>query len=146
MLMAKDAVTMRILSILHFEIFICEWSLFVMHIGLIWNVTYLFRTGRFCIFVLHCTEWCHCSCQMGADTPGSRHPREQTPPGSRHPPGADTPPWSRHPPWDTATAADGTHPTGMHSCYFKPIQPLQIDTPNNVCWFHLLSRMEPFEE
>ena len=30
---------------------------------------------------------------------------------SRHPP-ADTPL-----PQQTATAADGTHPTGMHSCY-----------------------------
>ena len=30
-------------------------------------------------------------------------------PGSRHPPPADTP-------QETATAADGTHPTGMHSC------------------------------
>ena len=38
----------------------------------------------------------------GADPPGTRHPPpEQTPP----PPGAET-----------ATAADGTHPTGMHSC------------------------------
>ena len=37
--------------------------------------------------------------------------REQTPPpGTRHPPlGADHP-------QQTATAADGTHPTGMHSC------------------------------
>ena len=31
-------------------------------------------------------------------TPGADPPREQTPPG------------------ETATAADGTHPTGMHSC------------------------------
>ena len=40
-------------------------------------------------------------------------PWEQTPPGSR-------PPGSRHPPpksWETATAADGTHPTRMHSYY-----------------------------
>ena len=57
-----------------------------------------------------------------ADTPlpQSRHTPtpEQTPPQSRHtplsrhlPPGADTHP----PPRDTATAADGMHPTGMHS-------------------------------
>ena len=44
--------------------------------------------------------------------PGSRHPPEQTPSRSRHPPGADTSPR------DTVTAADGTHPTGMHSCAF----------------------------
>ena len=35
----------------------------------------------------------------------------------RHPPQADTPP-GRHPPLGTATAADGTHPTGMYSCCF----------------------------
>ena len=45
-------------------------------------------------------------------SPGADTPLEQTPPGSRHlPPGADTPY-----PRDTATAADGKHPTGMHSC------------------------------
>ena len=36
------------------------------------------------------------------------------------PPKADTPPWltssGQTPPPQTATAADGTHPTGMHSC------------------------------
>ena len=71
----------------------------------------------------------------GVDTPKSRHPpleqtitpQEQTPPrsrhspGSRHPQGADTPlgadtPQEQTPPGadtsrDTATAADGTHPT-----------------------------------
>ena len=46
----------------------------------------------------------------GADTPPSRHP-----PGSRHPP-RSRPPGSRHPPGETTTAADGTHPTGMHFC------------------------------
>ena len=39
---------------------------------------------------------------------------EQTPP-TRHPPGADTP-GTRHPHQRMATVADGTHPTGMHSC------------------------------
>ena len=43
-------------------------------------------------------------------------------PAGRHPPKADTPheqtphPMGRHPPSETATAADGTHPTLMHSC------------------------------
>ena len=61
---------------------------------------------------------------------GGVHPVADTPPG-RHPPRADTPqtntpsrqtpsqadtPLGRHPPRQTATAADGTHPTGMHSC------------------------------
>ena len=36
-------------------------------------------------------------------------PREQTPPRADPPRGAD-------PPGETATAADSTHPTGMHSC------------------------------
>ena len=62
---------------------------------------------------------------LGADTPLKQTPPEQTLPQSRHPPpeqtwppksrppGADTPP----PPGETATAADGTHPTRMHSCF-----------------------------
>ena len=54
-------------------------------------------------------------------------PPKQTPPRSRHPPPLEqTPPGSRHPPTrETATAADGTHPTGMHSCsntlYFETL-------------------------
>ena len=78
--------------------------------------------------------------------PGQVHPPDQvhppgpgTPPRPGTPPGPGTPPWTRytprtrytplvHPPdqvppgpgtpspRDTATAADGTHPTGMHSC------------------------------
>ena len=36
----------------------------------------------------------------------------QTPPGQ-----TPAPPWTgTPPPNETATAADGTHPTGMHSC------------------------------
>ena len=80
---------------------------------------------------------------LEADTPmGSRHPpgkqrpscpRKQTPPeadtprGSRHSPGKQTPPTTHR---TTTTAADDTHPTGMHSCniYFyraKKFQCLQ---------------------
>ena len=70
---------------------------------------------------------------MGADTPRGRHPPgsrypppEQTPPRSRHPPGAETPPEQ------TATAADGTHPTGMHSCcYKKSRSPHPVNSPSN---------------
>ena len=48
-----------------------------------------------------------------------------TPPGTRytspqnqvHPPGPGTPPGTRYTPRETATVADGTHPTGMHSCF-----------------------------
>ena len=48
--------------------------------------------------------------------PGRYSPRAGTPPGQVHPP-ASTPP-SRYPysPRQTATVADGTHPTGMHYC------------------------------
>ena len=50
----------------------------------------------------------------GAGTPLEQTPPwEQTPPGSRHPPQEQTPP-----PQQTATVADGTHPTGMHSCWY----------------------------
>ena len=39
-------------------------------------------------------------------------PRDQV-----QPPGPGTPPGTRYtPPLETATVADGTHPTGMHSC------------------------------
>ena len=50
-----------------------------------------------------------------ADTPGtkSKHPSPAPEPKADPPgPKADTPP-----PRQMATAADGTHPTGMHSCY-----------------------------
>ena len=64
-------------------------------------------------------EGCLPQCMLGyhIPPPGSRHlPRADIPPGadtprSRHPPGADTPLG------ETTTAADGRHPTGMHSCY-----------------------------
>ena len=53
-----------------------------------------------------------------AETPGQtplgRHPHGQTPQTGRHPPFR-----GRHPSHQqTATAADGMHPTGMHSCVF----------------------------
>ena len=61
------------------------------------------------------------------DTPLGRHPLGRHP-SDRHPPGqtpawacwdTHTPPpsacWNTHPP-PAATVADGTHPTGMHSC------------------------------
>ena len=43
-------------------------------------------------------------------------------PLDRQPPWADTPlgrhsPWADTPPQQTATVVDGTHPTGMHSCF-----------------------------
>ena len=53
-----------------------------------------------------------------ADTAPGRHPLTRHPP-VRHPPPGRHPPLGRHPPQQTATAADGTHPTGMHSCLFQ---------------------------
>ena len=51
--------------------------------------------------------------------PPSKHPPRQTPLG-RHPPLCRPPRQTsllgRPPPQQTATVADGTHPTGMHSC------------------------------
>ena len=84
------------------------------------------------------------STEGGGVTPlAGRHPQQthpwwvDTPPGMQthptcrqtQPPQwqADTPPAGRHPPGQTApeqtppemaTAADGTHPTGMHSCFY----------------------------
>ena len=59
-----------------------------------------------------------------ADTPWQTPPPRQTPPGQTHTPGQTPPgqtppgrhPPGRHSPRQTATAADDTHPTGMHSC------------------------------
>ena len=46
--------------------------------------------------------------QVHAPGPGTPHGDQVHPPG--------TLPGTRYTPRDTATAADGTHPTGMHSC------------------------------
>ena len=77
---------------------------------------------------VHRGEVCIPAC-TGADTPGQtypsmhwgRHPPGQTYPSmhwGRHTPGQTYPSmhWGRHPPPPMATAADSTHPTGMHSC------------------------------
>ena len=48
----------------------------------------------------------------GADTPPGADPPEQNPQEQTHRRGADT-----SPPQQMATAADSTHPTGMHSCF-----------------------------
>ena len=91
------------------------------------------------LFVILFTEGGSASVHAGIPPPPSlsRHPPEQTPPGTRHPPWADTP-WdqtptqSRAPPGaDTPPGPDppgkqtpayglraaSTHPTGMHSCF-----------------------------
>ena len=60
-------------------------------------------------------------CMLGYTSPG-RHP--PTDPPQVDTPWADTPPADAPPPWadtspTTATAADGTHPTRMHSCLYN---------------------------
>ena len=59
-----------------------------------------------------------CEEGRGVDPPGQtpllgRHPLPETPPRTGTP-------WANIPtPPETATAADSTHPTGMHSCKFS---------------------------
>ena len=48
--------------------------------------------------------------------PLGKHPQADTPLGGHPPRQANTPSRQTAPP-EMATAADGTHPTGMHSCF-----------------------------
>ena len=61
--------------------------------------------------------------------PRQTPPSRQTSPLGRHLPGrhprADTPPRQTPSPPKMATAADGTHPTRMHSCYFLEMHRIQ---------------------
>ena len=100
------------------------------------------KLRRLCFYTClsFCSQWGSASVHAGIPPgprtpPGTRHtPPEQTPPGSRHlrprsrhPPSRQSPweqtsptpilPGADTPPPETATVADGTHPTGMHSCF-----------------------------
>ena len=76
---------------------------------------------------------------LGPGTPQSRPPQTRHPsPGSRHHPPWDqalprpgTPPEPTPPPRETATVADGTQPTGMHSCSYNFC--LNIFALNEAC-------------
>ena len=62
----------------------------------------------------------------GRPPPAGRTPRtRQTPPNQADPPGPGRPPQTRHPPGKQTSEyglrAAGTHPTGMHSCFFYRI-------------------------
>ena len=82
---------------------------------------------------------------------GTPSPLEQAPPRSRHPlEQAPHPSWSRHPPEqapqhppppvaETATAADGTHPTGMHSCGIYIFNSLSSALVFFICIFYKYS-------
>ena len=79
-----------------------------------------------------------------ADTPSWAHPPTgqtpppgQTSPLGRHPPPSaywDTPPCPVHAGIDMATAAVGTHPTGMHSCLLSMNYCVKY-SPNNGLYF-----------
>ena len=58
-----------------------------------------------------CLSACGDTTPPREQTPPEQTSREQTP-QQQTSPGADPPPRG-----ETATAADGTHPTGMHSCF-----------------------------
>ena len=95
-----------------------------------------------------------CGRHPWADTPLCRHitprqtPHWQTPLPGRHPPG-QIPPCPEHagiyitpcpvhagihaPPKQAATAADGTHPTGMHSCWRICYRPKYHWSKTNRC-------------
>ena len=54
---------------------------------------------------------------QGTTPPGPGTPWDQASSQDQVPPGTRcAPPRTRHRPQQTATVADGTHPTGMHSC------------------------------
>ena len=63
--------------------------------------------------------------------------------GIQPPPGEDTPlgttPLGRHTPLQTATAADDTHPTGMHSCWIFLCVSVGACTQTRIC-------IEPYED
>ena len=104
----------------------------------VWGKVMFYTCASFCSQggVYHSMQW---SVHPWADTPLGRHPMSrhplgrhsprQTPPGEthipplgRHPTSGQTPP--RQIPSSTpemATEAGGTHPTGMHSCYFSDL-------------------------
>ena len=54
---------------------------------------------------------------LGADTSLGRQPPGRDPPGQTFP--GQTPPYPVQAGIDMATAADGMHPTGMHTCFPK---------------------------
>ena len=54
---------------------------------------------------------------LGRHPPPGRHPPRQAPPLAGTPP-AGTPP-GRHPPKGYGQSSAGTHPTGMHSCFYS---------------------------
>ena len=94
-----------------------------------------------------------CVCPQGEGS-ASVHAGIQPPPPGPDSPGPDTP-WDQTPPWadnpppeETATAADSTHPTGMHSCclmwryYFINFVVILLDSHKNFVIFCLIVNIQ----
>ena len=82
-----------------------------------WSGRDLFTTKQFLPSATKLQRLCFYTClSVILFTGGSASLHAGTPPGPGTPP-----PWDQAPPptplQQTATVADGTHPTGMHSCY-----------------------------
>ena len=69
---------------------------------------------------------CLPQCMLGYNPPGKTPPRH-------HSPG------QKSPPLQTATAADATHPTGMHSCWIFLCVSVGACTQTRIC-------IEPYED
>ena len=87
-----------------------------------------------CLSVILLTGGVWADTHLGRHPPGrhlshSRQSPRQTPLLGRHPL-TDTAPWADTPATETAAAADGTHPTGMHSCPKKIPLVLMRKSPN----------------
>ena len=83
-------------------------------------------------------------------TPPRETPPRQTPPPGQMPPRQTSPP-GRHPPSQvTATAADGTHPTGMHPCLIVLLSSDYLDTLHNadhkILLVHIVELPSSFQE
>ena len=95
-----------------------EWQLIFMQM-----ISVQYKPTNY-LFHLPCDPKVICSQGGGVHPPRQTPPPDRTSPPSR----ADTHLMGRHPPWQTHlmgrhnpprqmnTAADGTHPTGIHSC------------------------------
>ena len=102
------------------------------------GICHFYRPQRSCegyVFTPVCQSFCSQGglpqCMLGCYPPEAGTPWEQTPPaeppGCRHPPWEQAPPPGSRPLLQTATAADGTYPTGMHSCIVYILVKSQIE-------------------
>ena len=77
--------------------------------------------------ILFTGRGCLPQCMLGYHTPlGADTPREQTPPQSRHPPGADTPTSRQQTPWEQAPPSREQTPRSRHPPEQTPPSKLRI--------------------